>query len=176
LGSGKKSWIPPPSFRSLSPDCFVGLFVFFLLLTNLKIFAFFRNLCYYTALFFWRGERAPFFFFLLLTLTTVPLLRLVFFLFSLLLNWAAICLFLSLSVTTTIQPSREKIGWEDSTSHCREGYRMECQGFWFIRVYSCECERCMWDMWLVYNYGCRFCLDFTSPYFTSLSSCLGSST
>jgi hypothetical protein len=71
-------------------------------------------LCYYTArFFFWRGERALFF---LLTLNTYyyssssarsfPL--------TLLLGLPFVCFSLSVSVTTTIQPSRQKNGWEDS--------------------------------------------------------------
>jgi hypothetical protein len=112
LGSGKKSWIPLSSF-ALSPDYFCG-FLFFLLLTNLKIFAFFRFCAIIQrGFFFWRGERALFF---LLTLNTYyyssssarsfPL--------TLLLGLPFVCFSLSVSVTTTIQPSRQKNGWEDS--------------------------------------------------------------
>jgi hypothetical protein len=84
-----------PSF-ALSPGHFVGLFVFFLLLTNLKIFAFFR-ICVllYSAVFLAR-RASSFFFFLPPTLTTILLLlRLD---FSLLLFFLGCHLFVSHSV------------------------------------------------------------------------------
>ena len=107
-------------FRSLSPIIlWVCSSSFFQQFKNSPSF----DLCYYTALFFFLARRASSFSALLLprstftTLTTISLLRLSLHL-NLLLGLPSV--FLSLSVTITIQPSREKMGWEDSNNYYRD--------------------------------------------------------
>jgi hypothetical protein len=133
-------------------------------------------LCYYTALFVFFGEASELlFFFLLLTLTTILLLRLVLFL---LLFFLGCHLFVSLSLCLSRLlfnlAERKMDGKIHSTSDYGNGYGMERKELWLIRIYSsCACKReqfCIWDMWLVCNCGCRFCLDFTLLYSRLVSS------